>query len=101
VTGADTKITWASPEFLEKHEIIGEKAKGNYMPIWQSAAGEDAGICLASNVRAVKKGLKCRRVEDTIQDTLAWQKTRPADKQKLRAGLTPEMEAELLVKLKA
>jgi 2'-hydroxyisoflavone reductase len=49
----------------------------------------------------VKKGLKCRRVEDTIQDTLAWQKTRPADKQKLRAGLTPEMEAELLAKLKA
>jgi 2'-hydroxyisoflavone reductase len=101
VTGADTKFVWASPEFLEKNEIIGEKAKGNFVPIWQSGAGEDAGICLASNVRAVKKGLKCRGVEETIKDTLAWQKTRPEDKQKLKAGLTPEMEAELLVKLKA
>jgi 2'-hydroxyisoflavone reductase len=100
ITGADTRITWASPEFLEQNEIIGEKAKGNYMPIWQSAAGEDAGICLASNVRAVKKGLKCRGVEDTIKDTLAWQKARPADKQKLKAGLSPEMEADLLALLR-
>jgi 2'-hydroxyisoflavone reductase len=101
VTGADTRFTWASAEFLEKNEIIGDKAKGNYMPIWQSATGEDAGICLASNVRAVKKGLKNRGLEQTIKDTLAWQKTRPEDKQKLKAGLTPEMEADLLAKLKA
>ncbi len=71
------------------------------MPIWQSATGEDAGICLASNVRAAKKGLKNRSLEQTIKDTLEWQKTRPEDKQKLKAGLTPEMEAELLAKLKA
>jgi len=99
VTGADTRLRWASPEFLEKNEIIGEKAKGNYMPIWQSAKGEDAGICLCSNVRAAKKGLKNRPLEETVRDTLAWQKTRPEDKQKLKAGLTPEMEAELLGKL--
>ena len=98
VTGADTKFVWVSAEFLEKNEIIGEKAKGNYMPIWQSASGEDAGICLASNERAVKKGLKCRALEETIRDTLAWQKGRPEDKQKLRAGLSSEMEAELLTK---
>jgi 2'-hydroxyisoflavone reductase len=101
VTGADTRFTWASAEFLEKNEIIGEKAKGNYMPIWQSAAGEDAGICLVSNVRAAKKGLENRGLEQTIKDTLEWQRSRPEDKQKLKAGLTPEMEAELLAKLKA
>ncbi len=101
VTGADTRFTWASAEFLEKNEIIGDKAKGNYMPIWQSAAGEDAGICLVSNVRAAKKGLENRGLEQTIKDTLEWQRSRPEDKQKLKAGLTPEMEAELLAKLKA
>jgi 2'-hydroxyisoflavone reductase len=70
------------------------------MPIWQPAAGEDAGICLVSNERAVKKGLNCRSLEATVKDTLAWQKGRPEDKQKLKAGLTPEMEATLLAKLR-
>jgi 2'-hydroxyisoflavone reductase len=101
VTGSAPKFVWASADFLEKNEIIGEKAKGNYMPIWQPAAGEDAGICLCSNKRAAKKGLRNRSLEATIKDTLEWQKNRPEDKQKLRAGLTPEMEADLLAKLKA
>ena len=35
----------------------------------------------------------------TIRETLDWQKSRPPDKQKLRSGLTPEREAELLAKL--
>jgi 2'-hydroxyisoflavone reductase len=101
VTGADTKLTWASAEFLTANEIIGEKAKGNFMPIWQPPVGDEAGLLLVSPARAVKKGLKFRSVETTIRDTLAWQKGRPEDKQKLRAGLSPEQEAELLAKLHA
>jgi 2'-hydroxyisoflavone reductase len=101
VTGADTRFVWASKEFLEQNEIIGEKAKGNYLPIWQPAAGDDAGIVQARNDRAVKQGLKCRSVADTIKDTLQWQKGRPEDKQKLKAGLSAEQEAGLLAKLKA
>jgi 2'-hydroxyisoflavone reductase len=50
--------------------------------------------------RAEARGLKFRPLETTIRDTLAWQKTRPADKQKLRSGLSAEREAELLGKLK-
>jgi 2'-hydroxyisoflavone reductase len=101
VTGADTKIVWASAEFLEKNEIIGEQAKGNYMPIWQSAESEDAGIVLCESKRAQKKGLKFRKLETTIKDTLEWQKGRPEDKQKLRAGLSSDQESELLAKLRA
>ena len=101
ITGADTKFTWASPDFLTANEIIGDKAKGNYMPIWQPPVGDEAGLLLVSPVRAVKKGLKFRSVETTIKDTLAWQKGRPEEKQKLRAGLTPEQETELLAKLRA
>ena len=101
VTGADTKFVWASAEFLEKNEIIGEKAQGNYMPIWQSAESEDAGIVLCESKRAEKKGLKFRSLETTIKDTLEWQKGRPEDRQKLRAGLTAEQEADLLAKLRA
>jgi 2'-hydroxyisoflavone reductase len=100
VTRADTTFVWASPEFLEANEIIGEKAKGNFMPIWQPPKGEQAGLLLVSPGRAEKKGLKFRSLETTIRDTLAWQKTRPADKQVLKAGLTAEREAELLAKLR-
>lgn len=101
VTGADTRFRWASKEFLEQHEIIGEKAQGNYMPIWQPGDGEDAGICLASNARAQKKGLRNRPLAETIKDTLAWQKGRPEDKQKLKAGLSSEQESTLFTKLPA
>jgi 2'-hydroxyisoflavone reductase len=101
VTGADTKFTWASAEFLEANEIIGEKATGNFMPIWQSGESEDAGILFCASARAEKKGLKFRSLETTIRDTLAWQKRRPEDKQALRAGITMEKEAQLLAKLRA
>lgn len=100
VTRANTTFVWASPEFLTAQEIIGEKAKGNLLPIWQPPVGEEAGLLLVSPARARKKGLKYRSLETTIRDTLEWQKTRPADKQVLKAGLTMEKEAELLVKLK-
>ena len=98
ITRADTTFVWVSPEFLEANEIIGEKAKGNFMPIWQPPKGEEAGLLLVSPARAEKKGLTFRSLETTIRDTLEWQKSRPADKQALKAGLTAEREAELLAK---
>jgi 2'-hydroxyisoflavone reductase len=101
VTGADPKFTWAPRKFLEDNAIIGEKAAGDYLPIWTPADGDDAGIALCNPGRAVKKGLRFRPLEVTVRETLEWQKSRPAEKQKLRAGLTPEMEAELLAKLQA
>ena len=55
-----------------------------------------------SSARAVAKGLRFRDLETTVRDMLAWHEQRPAEqKQKLRAGLTPEREAELLKKLPA
>ena len=100
VTGAKTTFVWASPEFLTAQEVIGEKAKGNLMPIWQPPVGEEGGLLLVSPARARKKGLKFRSLETTIRDTLAWQKTRPEDKQVLKAGLTMERGNELLKKLR-
>lgn len=100
ITGTDTKITWASPEFLAENAIIGDKAERNYMPIWTSATGEEPGLLLVSSTRAQKKGLRFRSLDTTIRETLAWQAARPVEKQQLRAGLTFEKEAELLAKLK-
>ena len=74
ITKANTTFVWASPEFLTAQEIIGEKAKGNFMPIWQPPVGKEAGLLLVSPARARKKGLKFRSLETTIRDTLEWQK---------------------------
>jgi len=101
VTKANTAFLWASPEFLTAEEVIGDKAQGNFMPIWQPPVGDEAGLLLVSPARARKKGLKFRSLDTTIRDTLAWQKTRPEDKQVLKAGLTMEREAALLAKLRA
>jgi 2'-hydroxyisoflavone reductase len=102
ITGADTTFTWASPQFLVDNAVYGEKAQGNYLPIWAPTAGEEAGSQLVSNARAVKRGLKFRSLETTVADTLAWANARPPEKnQKLRAGLSPEQEQALLAKLHA
>ena len=97
VSGANTTFTWANVEFLRAQGLLGKDLFGPAeFPLWAPADGEGAGIARVSSARAVKKGLKFRSLETTIRDTLAWQKTRPEEKQKLRTGLTPEREAELL-----
>jgi 2'-hydroxyisoflavone reductase len=41
--------------------------------------------------------LRCRPLEETVRDTLAWFQTLPAERQaQLRAGLDPAKEAETL-----
>jgi 2'-hydroxyisoflavone reductase len=102
VTGADTKVTWANPAFLLGHKAIDADSMwaSQEIPIWAPPSGPSLGHGLVASKRAEAKGLKFRPLETTIRDTLAWQKTRPADKQKLRSGLSAEREAELLGKLK-
>jgi len=85
----DARFTWVAPEFLEEQQV-GE------LPIWAAATGESQGFHTWSNARAVKTGLKFRSVGETAKDTLAWFREQPEERQKLRAGLTPEREAELL-----
>jgi 2'-hydroxyisoflavone reductase len=101
VTGTNTKIAWASRDFLLTQKAIDADGwASKEIPIWSPPGGDNPGIALVSSKRAEAKGLKFRSVETTVRDTLAWQKTRPAEKQKLRAGLTPERESELLSKLR-
>jgi 2'-hydroxyisoflavone reductase len=48
--------------------------------------------------RALAKGLTFRSLADTARDALAWFKAQKPERQaKLRAGLTPEREKEVLV----
>ena len=100
VTGADTKVRWASTEFLMEQKAAEPGMWASQeIPIWAPPSGQSLGHGLVASARAEAKGLRYRPLETTIRETLEWQKGRPPEKQKLRSGLTPEREAEQLPKL--
>jgi 2'-hydroxyisoflavone reductase len=88
------KFTWVNADFLESHRI----SPWSDMPVWIPPRGEEAGGNQVSIKRALAKGLTFRPLADTARDALAWFKSQPAERQaKLKAGLTPEREAEVLM----
>jgi 2'-hydroxyisoflavone reductase len=102
VTRADTRFVWANLAFLKAQKLIdSDEANGLQLPIWNPPVGEEAGGALISSARAVSQGLRFRSLDQTIRDTLAWQKQRPPAQQTLRAGLAPQQEAQLLKLLRA
>ncbi len=97
VSKADTQFTWVDAQFLTDEKL----APGPEIPIWASPSGQNGGIALVKSDRAVAKGLKFRPLETTVRDTLAWHAARPPEeREKLKAGLTPEREREILKKWK-
>jgi len=95
---AHPRLVWVSDAFLEAQKV----AAWSDMPVWVPGSGETAGFHRRSNARARAAGLTFRPLPLTAADTLAWFQTLPADRQaKLRSGLTPERESELLAKWRA
>jgi len=83
-------FTWLPAEFLQQQKV----EAWSDMPVW---AGDELGLARTKIDRALAKGLTFRPLAETTRDTLAWFKSLPQDrKSKLRAGLTPEREAEVL-----
>jgi 2'-hydroxyisoflavone reductase len=102
VTGAaikaQDKLVWIPAGFLDAQKI----SAWSDMPVWVPAQGDSAGFARRSIARATAAGLTFRRLGVTAVDTLAWFKTQPPERQaKLKAGLTPEREADLLAKWKS
>lgn len=91
VSGSDAQITWVSEEFLQEQEV------GSWIevPLWVPTAPDTIGFNTVDCGRAIAAGLTYRPLADTIRDTLAWERTLPADRQ-MRAGLKPEREEQLL-----
>jgi 2'-hydroxyisoflavone reductase len=87
---SDAKFTWILANFLEQQKV----EAWSDMPVW---AGDELGLARTNISRALAKGLTFRPLTETARDTLAWFKSQPQDRQsKLRAGLTPDREAEVL-----
>jgi 2'-hydroxyisoflavone reductase len=91
--GSNAKFTWVAADFLEKEKV----APWSDMPVWVPPTGEDGGLGAVSIKRALDHGLTFRPLADTARDTLTWFHAQPRERQeKLKAGLTPEREAEVL-----
>jgi 2'-hydroxyisoflavone reductase len=87
---SNAKFTWLPADFLKQQKV----EAWSDMPVW---AGDELGLARTKIDRALAKGLTFRPLAETARDTLAWFKSLPQDRQsKLRAGLTPEREAEVL-----
>ena len=89
----DARFIWASEAFLLAHGVT----PWSELPLW--VREEDSAFLETGNARAVAAGLTFRPLEETVKDTLAWDRTR--GDAALRAGLAPEREAELLALLAA
>jgi len=88
---SNATFAWADAEFLKQQKV----EAWSDMPVW---AGDELGMTRANISRALAKGLTFRSLGDTARDTLAWFKAQKPERQaKMRAGLTPEREAEVLV----
>ncbi len=86
------EFTWVSEDFLLANQV----GAWQEMPLWVPETDPaNAGFFTFSSARAIAQGLTYRPLQETIAATLAWDATRPAD-YKIKTGLTPEREAELL-----
>ena len=95
---ADARFTWVSTKFLDAQNV----SAWTDLPVWVPGQGDTAGFARRDIRRALAAGLTYRPLATTAADTLAWFREQPADRQaKLKAGLTPDREAQLLAAWKA
>lgn len=91
--GHDSTLTWVPADFLEKQGV----APWQDMPAWIPAQGDYAGFGRISTSRAHALGLRTRPLEETVAATLEYWRSLPEERrQKPKAGLSPEREAEVL-----
>jgi 2'-hydroxyisoflavone reductase len=97
-TRADAKVIWVSTAFLEGQKV----APWSDIPVWVPGQGDSAGFARRGIRRALAAGLAFRPLTTTAADTLAWFRRQPETRQaKLKAGLSPAREDQLLAKWKA
>lgn len=88
----DAYVVEMPDEFLASHNV----RPWSELPLWIPAASEYASIANADSSRALAAGLSVRPLNQTVADTLAWARAAEKRPGALKAGLSPEREAELL-----
>lgn len=91
--GSDAEFVWADDEFLAANAV----APWSAMPFYLPESDAQVRHFLTMNVdRALAAGLKFRPLRETIRDVREWRARQDFE---MRAGISPEREAELLEKL--
>ena len=92
-TVAPPRPVWVAPEFVEQQHV----QPWSDLPVWFPRTGPMAALHQTRVDRALAEGLAITPIDQTLQDTLRWHSGRPeGERSKLRAGLTPVRERELL-----
>lgn len=88
--GSEAALTWIPDQFLLDHEV------GPWMelPLW-IPEGQMPGLLTVSLQRSLAAGIAFRSLAMTVRDTLAWDRTRPANTEH-HAGLDGAKEAAVL-----
>ena len=93
VTTAPLSWTWVPREFLAEQGFRPYRE----MPVWRPPTPGFEGFARFDLSREVAAGLTFRSLADTAEATLAYHRSRPAERRaQLRAGASPEAEAEVL-----
>ena len=85
--GSDANLVWTD----EQRILAADVQPWTELPLWLPGS-EHAGMARADISRALGAGLAFRSLEETVADTLAWDRTVPGDRPTLR----PEKEQEIL-----
>jgi 2'-hydroxyisoflavone reductase len=92
-TTSESRFTWVDADFLAAQKV----RAWSDMPVWVPPRGDEAGFAEISIAKALAKGLTFRPIPDTAKATLEWFRKQTKERQaKLKSGLTPERETEVL-----
>lgn len=90
VTTTPVKFTWVDADFLVCHTVA-------ELTFWEPPRGATLGMMRIDGSKAFRHGLQVRPLAQTAKDTLDWFKALEYRRQsRLRSGLAPERERELL-----
>ena len=93
--GSDARLTWVNEAFLLERGV----QPWLELPLWLPKA--DQALADVSIARALAQGLTFRPLEETVRDTLAWDRSREPSARPASPTLTPERETELLASWRA
>lgn len=89
VAGSGTEVVWVPTAAVLERDLA------ELFPVWEAGL---SGSVVMEAAKARAAGLRNRPVEETVRATLEWDRARGLP-EPMRAGPTPEREAELLAEL--
>ena len=89
----DAQFTWVPEAFLTANKV----RSWAEMPVWSFTGASTVAFSTSVIEKAKAAGLTFRPLATTVRDAMTWYHARPAaEQERLRAGIAPEREKEVL-----